>query len=47
MTKKEQRFETVEKGKAYQLPTDIILDKETGVQYLCVLNGGITPLIDG
>ena len=52
MSKKEQRFESVHmEGNPLKLEgvCQVIVDKETGVNYLFVKNGysgGLTPLLD-
>ena len=50
MAKKKTRFETVHKEGMMQV-IKIIVDKKTGVNYLCIMDGtvgsvGITPLLD-
>ena len=51
MAKNERkRFETVHQEGVMQV-TKIIIDKKTGVNYLCIMDGtvgsvGITPLLD-
>ena len=50
MRKKNKRFETVHEEGIMQI-TKIIVDKKTGVNYLCMMDGtvgsvGITPLLD-
>lgn len=45
-----KRFETVHQEGVMQI-TKIIIDKKTGVNYLCIMDGtvgsvGITPLLD-
>ena len=48
--KKKNRFDTVHKEGIMQV-IKIIVDKKTGVNYLCIMDGtvgsvGITPLLD-
>lgn len=50
MANKNNRFETVHKEGMMQV-IKIIVDKKTGVNYLCIMDGtvgsiGITPLLD-
>ncbi len=47
---RESRFETIEKeGSSFKVMTRVIVDNETGVNYLFVTSGyagGLTPLLD-